>query len=138
LFSLTSTQPLKGAIVSETTVASEAARPGFSDNGIAALAYITFVPAMFFLILSRYKHRSYVRFHAWQSILLDLFAFTASLVLTLLAEPALHSGAYFLLGAARVSWGLWFGLWVATSICALSGKRLRIPVIGRMAERLAK
>jgi uncharacterized membrane protein len=126
------------SVAAETTIASVTPRTGFSDNGIAALAYVTFVPAMFFLILSRYKHRSFVRFHAWQSIFLDLFAFTLSLVLTLLAEPALHSGAYFLLGAARVSWGLWFGLWVATSLSALMGKRLHIPVIGRMAERMAK
>jgi uncharacterized membrane protein len=124
--------------VSETTIASATARPGFSDNGIAALAYVTFVPAMFFLILSRYKHRTYVRFHAWQSIFLDLAAFTVSIGLTLLAQPAFHSGGYFLLGAARISWGLWFGLWVATSFCALSGKRFHLPVIGRMAERMAK
>jgi uncharacterized membrane protein len=125
-------------LAAETNLTPETTRPGFSDNGIAALAYVTFVPAMFFLILKRYKNRSYVRFHAWQSIFLDLAAFTVSLVLSLLAQPALHRGAYYLLDATRVSWALWFGLWIATSLCALSGKRFHIPVIGRMAERMAK
>ena len=123
---------------SETTIPAETTRPGFSDNGIGALAYITFVPAMFFLMLPRYKHRSYVRFHAWQSILLDLAAFTVSLVLSLLAEPALHRGAYYLLNATRVAWGLWFGLWVATALCALTGRRFHLPLNGRLAERRAK
>jgi uncharacterized membrane protein len=125
-------------LASETNLAPEIARTGFSDNGIGALAYITFVPAMFFLMLPRYKHRSYVRFHAWQSILLDLAAFTVSLFLSLLAEPALHRGAYYLLNATRVAWGLWFGLWIATSLCALTGRRFHLPLIGRMAERLAR
>lgn len=124
--------------MSEGTLASATPRSGLSDNGIGAMAYITFVPAMFFLMLPRYKHRSYVRFHAWQSILLDLAAFTVSIVLTLLAEPALHRGAYYLLSAARISWGLWFGLWIATSLCALTGRRFHLPLIGRMAERLAR
>jgi uncharacterized membrane protein len=125
-------------IAAETTMPVATARTGISDNAIAALAYITFVPAMFFLVLKRYKHRSFVRFHAWQSILLDLFGFTISFVLTLLAQPALHKGAFFLLSAARVSWGLWFGFWIATALCALTGRRFHIPVLGRMAERLAK
>jgi uncharacterized membrane protein len=124
--------------MSETTLASAAPRSGFSDNGIGAMAYITFVPAMFFLMLPRYKRRSYVRFHAWQSILLDLAAFTVSLFLSLLAQPALHRGAYYLLSATRVAWGLWFGLWIATALCALTGRRFHLPLIGRMAERLAR
>jgi len=117
---------------------SETSRTGFSDNSIAALAYITFVPAMFFLVLPRYKTRSYVRFHAWQSILLNLAAFSASVMLSLLAEPALHRGAYVMLSVTRMAWAIWFGLWIATSLTALNGKRFMIPVIGRMAEKLAK
>lgn len=117
---------------------SETTRSGFSDNGIAALAYVTFVPAMFFLVLRRYKNRPYIRFHAWQSIFLNLAAFSVSLALTMLAQPALHQGAYYLLSAARVAWALWFGVWIATSLVALNGNRFMIPVLGKMAERMAK
>jgi uncharacterized membrane protein len=116
----------------------ETTRSGFSDNTIAALAYISFVPAMFFLVLRRYKSRPYIRFHAWQSIFLNFAAFSISLALSMLAQPALHQGAYYLLSAARVVWAIWFGLWIATSLTALNGKHFSIPVLGKMAERMAK
>jgi uncharacterized membrane protein len=128
-----SRKPAKGANVSETTT-----RSGLSENGIAALAYITFVPAIFFLILPRYNKSSYVRFHCWQSILLNVAAFLVSVVLTLFAVPALHGGAYFILGLTRVMWGVWFGLWIATSLSALNGKRFHIPVLGKLAETQVK
>jgi uncharacterized membrane protein len=128
-----SEQPSKGANVSEAKTES-----GLSENGVAALAYITFVPALFFLILPRYNRSSYVRFHCWQSILLDVAAFLVSVVLTLFAVPALHGGAYFLLGLTRVMWGVWFGLWISTSVLALNGKRFHIPVLGKLAESQVK
>jgi len=112
---------------------SETTRSGFSENSIAALAYITFIPAILFLILPRYNKSSYVRFHAWQSILLNIVAFVVSVVLSLLAEPALRHGAYFLLGLTRVMWGVWFGLWIA-----LNGRRFKILFIGSLAQRTAE
>jgi len=117
---------------------SERTRSGFSENGIAALAYITFVPAIFFLILPRYNQSKYVRFHCWQSILLNVAAFLVSVVLTLFAVPALRGGAFFLLGLTRVMWGVWFGLWIATSLAALNGKRFHIPILGKLAETQVK
>jgi len=125
--------PRKGANVTETTTES-----GLSENGIAALAYITFVPAIFFLILPRYNKSSYVRFHCWQSILLDIAAFLVSVILTLFAVPALKGGAYFILGFTRVMWGVWFGLWISTSLSALNGKRFHIPILGQLAETQVK
>ena len=117
---------------------SETTRSGFSENSIAALAYITFIPAILFLILPRYNKSSYVRFHAWQSILLNIVAFVVSVVLSLLAEPALRHGAYFLLGLTRVMWGVWFGLWIATALTALNGRRFKILFIGSLAQRTAE
>jgi uncharacterized membrane protein len=114
---------------------SETTRTGFSENSIAALAYITFVPAILFLILPRYNKSSYVRFHAWQSILLNIAAFVVSVILTMLAVPALQHGAFFMLGLSRVMWGVWFGLWIATAMTALNGKRFRIPLLGAIAEK---
>jgi uncharacterized membrane protein len=116
----------------------ESTKSGFSENTIAALSYLTFAPAVLFLILPRYNKSSYVRFHAWQSILLNIVAFVVSLALSLLAEPALKHGAYFILGVVRVMWGVWFGLWIATAIIALNGHRFKILFIGPLAERTAE
>jgi uncharacterized membrane protein len=42
---------------------------GLSDNAAGGLAYLTIIPAIVFLIVEPFKRSSYVRFHAWQSIL---------------------------------------------------------------------
>ena len=51
---------------------------GLSDNSIAALAYFTPFPAIFFLAIRRYNKRPYVRFHSWQSLVFGAFVFLFS------------------------------------------------------------
>ena len=46
---------------------------GLSDNSIAALAYFTPLLAVFFLAIRRYNKRPYVRFHAWQSLVFNIY-----------------------------------------------------------------
>ena len=48
---------------------------GLTDNAAGAIAYFTFIPAVLFLVTEPYNKSSYVRFHAWQSILLFFGAF---------------------------------------------------------------
>jgi uncharacterized membrane protein len=126
--------------VSEKAAFSEKSeQTGFSENTIGALSYITFVPALYFLIIPRYNKSSYVRFHAWQSILLDVVAFLVSMILSALVLPAMksQSSAIFVLDVIRVMWGVWFGLWIVTAIAALKGHRFRIWIIGNLSERQA-
>ena len=47
---------------------------GLTDNAAGALAYVTIVPAIVFLVMPPYNTSSYVRFHAWQSIFLNIAA----------------------------------------------------------------
>jgi len=114
-------------------------KTGFSENTIAALSYITFVPALFFLIIPRYNKSSYVRFHAWQSLLLDVCAFVISVILSAFIMPAIKSESYAVLvmDLIRVIWGVWFGLWIMTAIAAMKGHRFRIWFIGNLSERQA-
>ena len=53
----------------------EPTQSGLSDNALGAIAYITVVPAIFFLAVEPYNKKPYVRFHAWQSIMLSVVAF---------------------------------------------------------------
>src|SRR5271157_5849876 len=41
-----------------------------ADRALAALAYLTLVPAAVLLLLPGYRNNTFVRFHAWQSVLL--------------------------------------------------------------------
>jgi uncharacterized membrane protein len=116
---------------------SETKRSGLSDNGIAALAYITFIPAIIFLILPRYNRSAYVRFHAWQSLLLNIAAFVLSVILTFLVAPFVMSWAVYMLDITWAIWAIWLGMWVVCAIAALNGKLLKIPLLGTLAEKQA-
>jgi uncharacterized membrane protein len=111
---------------------------GFSDNSLGAIAYITVVPAIFFLAIQPYNKSAYVRFHAWQSTILSALAFVLCLVLSYF--PVLNTylesiaiwGLYVLV---LIVWAL-VSIWCA--IQALNGKRLQLPLIGTWAERQSK
>ncbi len=57
------------------------AQSGLSDNAAGALAYVTIIPAVIFLIVEPYNRNSYIRFHSWQSIFLCVAAIAIDLVL---------------------------------------------------------
>ncbi len=108
-------------------------KSGISENSIAALSYISFLPALVFLIIPRYRKSSYVRFHAWQSIELSVLTVIATYAvgISLLYGPFVYMGA---------TWLTWFAsaiVCMATGLQALHGKRSRLPLIGAWAERLA-
>jgi uncharacterized membrane protein len=117
--------------------ASGTAATGLSDNAVAAISYITFVPAIAFLILEPYKRSSYVRFHAWQCIFLSLGAFFISFVLGI----GLSMMSFFSFFVARTIGELvdlcWFLLWILCVVNAINGKRFKLPIVGQLAERQA-
>ena len=60
------------------------AQSGLSDNAAGALAYVTFIPAIIFLLVEPYNRNSFVKFHSWQSIFLGIAAFAIDMVLTVI------------------------------------------------------
>jgi len=113
---------------------------GLSDNSIGALAYLTPVPAFFFLAIRRYNKRPYVRFHAWQSLVFSafvlLFGFVLSFVLQFAASqgPRLFLGTRWLVALTCVAILL---AWLWCVVNALNGKRCRLPIIGDWADEQA-
>ena len=116
---------------------SETKPSAFSDNAAAAFAYITFVPAVVFLFLPPYNARPFVRFHAWQSIILSAVAFLLSALLSFGAAPLLLMGAAIFMAITWIVWALWFGNWIMCAVCALNGKRFKIPLLGILADKWA-
>jgi uncharacterized membrane protein len=113
-------------------------KSGFTDNSLGAIAYITVVPAVFFLAISPYNKSAYVRFHAWQSTVFSAVTFILFLVLSLFPvlntylESIAFMGLYLLV---LILWAL-VSIWCA--IKALNGKLFKLPVIGPWAERQSK
>lgn len=110
---------------------------GLSDNAAGAIAYITFVPAIVFLVVPPYNASPYVRFHAWQSILLNATAAVASFLLSFVLVFFMVFGAFLLVTLTRMIWLAWFVLWLVCVVKALNGQRFKIPLLGDLAEKQA-
>jgi uncharacterized membrane protein len=109
-----------------------------SDHTAGAIAYLTFIPAILFLVMEPYKRNSYVRYHSWQSILLSLGAFAVNIVLAFLLVFALLFSPRLHLVAWRAIELFWLAVWIACVVSAAMGKRFKLPVIGDLAEQQAK
>jgi uncharacterized membrane protein len=114
-----------------------ATRSGLSDNAASAISYFTFFPAIAFLLLPSYKDSAYIRFHAWQSVLLCVTAFVFDIILGSIALLTLFLGTATLAYILRFLSLLWLVLWLVCVIQAANGKRFRVPLLGSIAEKLA-
>jgi uncharacterized membrane protein len=122
--------PVKGAAMSETT-----AQSGLSDNAAGALAYITIIPAIIFLIVEPYNRNSYIRFHSWQSIFLGIAWVAVWMVLAVVGTIPVFNFIDIVL-FPLVGLGFLI-LWVIALVNASQGKRFQIPVIGPLAVKQA-
>ncbi|MEI9968380.1 MAG: Tic20 family protein [Terracidiphilus sp.] len=112
-------------------------KSGLSDNAIGAIAYFTPVMAIFFLAIRRYNKRPYVRFHAWQSLVFNVFAILFGYVLTFAAPYGAFLGRRVLMGIMCAAGLVAFLMWLWCVIGALNGKRIKLPVIGEWADEQA-
>jgi len=105
-----------------------------ADRAIAAVAYFTFVPAAGLLLLPAFRNRRFIRFHAWQSLLL----WGAFLVLTVVALffSNIAAAIFFLLFGILASLAMLF-LWIVLMIKAWQGERFELPWFGSLAERMS-
>ena len=109
---------------------------GLSDNGAGALAYVTFIPAIIFLVTAPYNKSSYVRFHSWQSIFFSGTAVGAWIVLRIFLLFMPFFGL-MTLALFPLIWLLFFILWIVLLMNAINGKRFKLPIIGDLAEKQA-
>ena|ERR1035437_172924 len=116
---------------------SEPKQSAFSDNAAGALAWITFLPAIAFLVLAPYKKNSFVRYHAWQSILLAFFTFA---VICLVDFVTIHLGWKAQVLSIPIVWAinvLWLLIWSFCALRVVNKKSVRLPLLGAFAEKQA-
>jgi uncharacterized membrane protein len=109
-----------------------AASSGLSDDAASGIAYLTFIPAIIFLVVAPYNTNPKVKFHAWQSIFLTgawICLWVLDIVLAFV--PIIGWLLMLLLGL-----GL-FIVWLISIIKAFQGQRFVIPVIGALAQKQA-
>jgi uncharacterized membrane protein len=121
---------LKGGPVPEQTVQS-----GLSDNAASGLAYITFIPAIVFLVTAPYNQNPTIRFHSWQSIFLNVACIVVDIGLSVVAHLPFFG---FMTLAIWPLVGLaFFVVWILCLIKAFNGQRFKLPIIGGLAEKQA-
>ncbi len=108
---------------------SHPVQSGLSETAAGALAYVTIVPAIVFLLVEPYNKNSFVRFHSWQSIFLGIAAFAVNMVLTVI--PVI---GWILIPFVSLAF---LAVWVVVLLKALKGARYHLPVIGKLAEQQA-
>jgi len=110
-----------------------------NDNLIAAAAYVTIIPAIFFVLAEPFKRNRFVRFHSFQSIFLAAATIVAAIAMRILYSLfALIPGLGYLLAwltSAVVLLG-WVILWLVLVVKALQGETFRLPWIGNLAEKM--
>lgn len=111
------------------TTPPQSAQAGLSDNAAGALAYVTIIPAIIFLLVEPYNRSSYVRFHSWQCIFLSIAAFAVHTVLTFIPVVGWIILPFVSLGFLIV--------WIIVLIKAIKGERYKLPLIGEYAAKQA-
>lgn len=124
--------------VPPVTVTAASVPSQFKDNLLAALAYITFIPAVVFVVLEPFKRDRFIRFHAFQSIFLTVATMVIAIALRILYSiltlvPVVgYLMAWLAVAVAVLGWGI---LWLVLLVKALQGQSFRLPVIGSLAEK---
>lgn len=108
---------------------------GLADNVAGALAYVTIIPAIVFLVVEPFNKKRFVRFHAFQCL---FFA---------VAWTVLWIGLSFIAHIPFLGWAtvlIWplvslvgFVIWLILVLKAYQGQMFKLPVIGDMAEQQA-
>ncbi len=113
----------------------EIPQTGLSDNAACGLAYLTFIPAIIFLVVAPYNTNANVRFHSWQSIFLGVAWFVVWVALVIVGMiPFVNFLDVILFPAVGLGF---FILWLIVMIQAFQGKRFMIPVLGALAAKQA-
>lgn len=111
---------------------------GLSDNAAAAIAYITIIPAIIFLVMEPYNRKPFIRFHSMQCIGLHVLWFAVWIVLAILGVilSMAHLG-FFLIFLWPICWIGLVILWVLCIVNAAQGKWFKLPFIGDFAKKQA-
>ena len=109
---------------------------GLSDNVAGALAYVTVIPAIVFLLIDPFKTIRFVRFHLLQSIVFSLTAFVLQFAVTIVSIALSFAGLGMIMGLVGPLIGMGiFVLWVVLVIKAYQDQEFQLPVIGDLAAK---
>jgi uncharacterized membrane protein len=110
----------------------------FSECVAGALAYLTFIPAVIFLLRPPYNQNRFVRFHSVQCLLFWLAgaSFAAVLRLATLVVILIPILGPLLITIVSVVFALaLMMIWAVLVVKAFQGEMFELPVLGPLADR---
>ena len=117
---------------------SASATPVANDNVLGAVAYITVIPAIIFLLLEPYNKNRFVRFHSLQCLMLAAASFVIYMIELILAIPLAFLPVVGTILSIIMGFAIFFALviaWIMAVIKAYNGEEYRLPVIGDFAAK---
>jgi uncharacterized membrane protein len=107
---------------------------GMSENVAGALCYLVgFITGIIFLVIAPYNQNKFVRFHAFQSIFFNV-AYIAFWILMSFLTVLTHGIGFLLFPLIGLGF---FVLWLYLMFSAYNNKRVKLPIIGDLAEKQA-
>jgi uncharacterized membrane protein len=118
---------------------------GLTPNAAGALSYLTFIPAIIFLVMEPYKRVPFIRFHAIQCLALTVVWVVVNVIMAVLASAVFLTTPNGGFGIAAI-FGLifwcvrviFFIAWLIALYQASQGKWFKLPVIGDFALKQAQ
>ena len=110
------------------------------DNVAAALCYVLgLITGIVFLVMQPYSKNPAIRFHAFQSIFLNVAIIVIDIVFTIVFPYHWFGFLGVIGGLVWMLFGLaCFGAWLFMIISAYQGKTIVLPVIGPIAQQQAR
>ena len=131
-----------GPSASAPSPAAGASAAGMQDNVAGGLCYVLgLITGIIFLVLEPYNRNRAIRFHAFQSIFLNVSMiglYIALMILGMVFGAVLPLVGALLLGMVSLVVNLGFlVLWIVLMIKTFGGSKLVLPIIGPLAEKQA-
>ena len=115
--------------------AAPVAAGGLDDNVAGALAYVTIIPAIVFLVLEPFNRRRFVRFHSFQCLFFAVAWTVLWIGLSIIAHIPFLGWMTILIWPLVSLVG--FVIWLILVLKAYQGQMFKLPIIGDMAEKQA-
>jgi uncharacterized membrane protein len=117
------------------TTGATASGAGLTDNMAGALAYVTIIPAILFLVLEPFNKKRFIRFHAFQCLFFAVAWTVLWIGLRIIVQIPILGWATILLWPLVSLAGLI--IWIFLVMKAYQGQMFKLPYIGDMAEKQA-